>query len=623
MTSIEHQPLPIVGNDDFQQLSSLKRNYEEDDKLQSDSGDISQPPETKVDDINNSSAVPLQKKPKTTPEGQSHPVELLPQEVSSKNKVSVVKEDSPERQNDERVSNLPVALPLEASSNTKDSVLKKDRPEIASKGENSEGVASLRVELPQDVSPNNDKEGGSGLQKDRQSNKENATKRSKNGGRKAVEKMCLETGEVLGTFRSVTEAAKSVAVSVAAVRHALTGWKGRKSSAGFGWRYSSPEVLPDSAISVGRSTEMPAGTTQESSKPSVRGRAKSQELKLEQVCLETGKVMHIFESSKEASRLTGLKHKDIRKAIGKVYEGFFWRAEGSIDLPPPVPTNQMMASHPRKSASAGLRRNTRSSSLKSPPNAQLPIDTFFKPAQTSANLLHREKTEASTDSLKATSQKLADQESLTSESNSRRRSYSTKDAEVLPRTRSQNPPSSTPLSTDQITTDASHPIMPTSTGLKINTTSVTSKSPANPQTPLDTDKPVKNPANSRHMETPAPPEVLLSATIEKSTQQSMAECHKENETVEKVSLEPPAQGIHSVGPSQSEEKPNKGSAVDGRDTVQVAPEHSSDHVQAGDVVCCNYQTGDNKTEEQWQKGRVAIVRKTGKCDVVFEDGNVS
>ena len=644
MTLSEHQHLPIVSNDDVQQqLSSLKRNYEEGGKL--NSSEISQPPETKSDDTNDSFALPLQKKTKITPEEQSshegvlnRPAEL-PQEVSSKNEDSVVEEERPkiasdeqtvggdsnfpirlpqevssnimdsplkedkpklasEGQNEERVSNLPVEFPQETSSNIKESALKEDKAKLAPEGHNSEEVVSLPVELPQDVSSNdkhiNEKEGGSDLHMDHQSDNENSTKQSKNGGRKAVQKLCLETGEVLGTFQSVTDAAKSVDVTVAAVRHALTGWKGRKSgrksSGGFGWQYAPHGVLPDSPISVSHSTERSADT-QESSKPCVRRRMQNPELNVEQVCVETGKVLQTFKSLREASKITGANRKYIRKAFGKVYLGFFWRAAGSIDLPPhlgkemndsevllsattshnphasmPLPINQITtdASQSRKPASAGskLKTTSSSSSMKSPPRTQTPIATFFKLVQTPTNSRHREAPELSTNLSKAASQKLVDQESITGESISLRRADSAKDAEVLPRAKSHNLPLSTPLSTDHTTIDASHSRMPASTGFKRNTMPVSSKSPAKPRTPIDTAKTVKTPAN-------------------------------------------------------------KTFAVDGRDTTQVAPEKSADCYQVGDVVFCNSLKGGNKTKGLWQKGRVAIVRQTGRCDVVFEDGKVS
>jgi hypothetical protein len=587
MTSIvhqhQHQHLPIVSNDDFQQqLPSLKRNYKDNDKLKS--GNISQPPETKLDDPDDSSAVPLQKKPKITPMGQSHegvlnrPAEL-PHEVSSENKDSVVNEDRPviasEGQNSEGLSNFPTGLPQE------------DRAKLASEGQNLEGVVILPVELPQVVS----------------SNKESSTRRSKNGGRKAVEKLCLKTGEVMGTFRSVTEAAKSVDVSVAAIRHALTGLKGRKSSAGFGWRYAPPGAVPDSPISA-------------------------DQLKVELLCLETGKVLRLFDSLKEASKLTGLTRKHVRMAIGNVYEGFFWRAGGSADLsqhPPPalmpLPTNQITtdANRPRKPASTRSQLNTTSASLESPPNTQTPIETFSKPVQTSSNSRHWKNPEPSTDLPKATSQKAVDQESLTSESICLRRAESTNDREVLPRTMNHNLPLSMPLSTDHTTIDTRHPEMPVSTGLKLNTTTVSSKSSANPQTPIDTDKSVRTSANSRYLETLEPTKVLPSATSEKSVQASMAECRKQSTVVKRGSL-----GIQGILPSQSEEKSIKAYAVDGRDTPQVAPEYFPGRFQVGDVVFCNHQAGGNKAEGQWQKGRVATVhKKAGRCDVVFEDGKVS
>jgi hypothetical protein len=561
MTSIENQQLPIVSKDDFQQqLSSLKRNCKDDGKL--NSGDISQPSETKFEDSNDSSALPLQKKPKSASEGQSshegvlnRPAELpqevssknnesdvkehrpeisseeqqsgefsnsstgLPQEVSSNSKDSIMKEDKPiiasEGWNDERVSNFPLELPQETSSNIKGSALEEDRPDLASEGKNVEGVVSLPVELPQDVSSNNnhlsEKEWSSDLLKEHQFDDENSPKSSKNGGRKAVEKMCLETGEVIGTFQSVTEAAKSVDVSVAAVRHALRGWKGRKSSAGFGWRYAPPGALPDSAISADHSTEKSADTQEESSQPIIRRRT---ECRVEQLCVETGEVLQTFNSLREASTRTKLNRKYIRKAFGSVYAGFFWRAEGSIDLPP----------------HSGNETNDS--------KVLLSTTTIHNPP---------------------TLMPLPSNQITTGVSHPRQ-----------------------PLPTDHTTIDTSHPRMPASTGLKLKTTPVSSKSSAKPQTPIDSDKTVRTRANSRYLKTTE------------------------------------SQGIL---PSQSEKKSSKAFAVDGRDTTQVAPEYSPDRFQVGDVVYCNSQRVGKKAEEQ--KGRIATVHKTGRCDVVFEDGKVS
>jgi hypothetical protein len=68
---------------------------------------------------------------------------------------------------------------------------------------------------------------------------------------------------------------------------------------------------------------------------------------------------------------------------------------------------------------------------------------------------------------------------------------------------------------------------------------------------------------------------------------------------------------------------------DGALLLQVAYEYSPDRIQVGDVVCCNYQA-DTKAEGRWQRGRVAKVHhgvvhsnKNGKCDVLFDDGDVS
>jgi hypothetical protein len=76
-------------------------------------------------------------------------------------------------------------------------------------------------------------------------------------------------------------------------------------------------------------------------------------------------------------------------------------------------------------------------------------------------------------------------------------------------------------------------------------------------------------------------------------------------------------------PTAEQASSNKVFAFDGgSDALQVAYEYSPDHIEVGDVVCCNYQS-DTQAEGQWYRGRVAKADKKGKCDVVFDDGDVS
>jgi hypothetical protein len=75
-----------------------------------------------------------------------------------------------------------------------------------------------------------------------------------------VEKFCLETGDVLGHFGSLTEAAKSVGVSTASISYAVNGFKGAKSSAGFGWRFFNSRISVLDPFSTPTDTSVPAQT---------------------------------------------------------------------------------------------------------------------------------------------------------------------------------------------------------------------------------------------------------------------------------------------------------------------------------------------------------------------------
>jgi hypothetical protein len=79
-------------------------------------------------------------------------------------------------------------------------------------------------------------------------------------------------------------------------------------------------------ISVCPSTSPRPPTSTNSS----RGR---QGMKIEQVCLQTGKLLQRFNSISEAAKLTGFVYFQIRESIGQVFNGFFWRLEGSTALP--------------------------------------------------------------------------------------------------------------------------------------------------------------------------------------------------------------------------------------------------------------------------------------------------
>ena len=61
----------------------------------------------------------------------------------------------------------------------------------------------------------------------------------RNKKRRPVEQICLETGKVLATYRSMKAAGDAVGVTGASIHSAATGHNS-KTSAGYGWRFVEP-----------------------------------------------------------------------------------------------------------------------------------------------------------------------------------------------------------------------------------------------------------------------------------------------------------------------------------------------------------------------------------------------
>lgn len=121
-------------------------------------------------------------------------------------------------------------------------------------------------------------------------------------GQKPVEKLDRKTGEVLASFKSVTDAGKVVgATRISAIVGVCNGRV--RSSAGFFWRYEGSDALPP--------------------KPKVTRR-------IEQLCLETGRVLATFDSIVAAGKAVGITTPGISYCCNgrngsKSAGGFGWR----------------------------------------------------------------------------------------------------------------------------------------------------------------------------------------------------------------------------------------------------------------------------------------------------------
>jgi hypothetical protein len=81
-------------------------------------------------------------------------------------------------------------------------------------------------------------------------------------------------------------------------------------------------------------------------------------MKIEQMCLQTGKLLQRFDSVSEAAKRTGFTYSKIRASMGQVSDGFFWRVEGSTALPSdleePTPANVLQATSQKSPHAAHL-----------------------------------------------------------------------------------------------------------------------------------------------------------------------------------------------------------------------------------------------------------------------------
>jgi hypothetical protein len=148
-----------------------------------------------------------------------------------------------------------------------------------------------------------------------------------------IEQICLQTGKLLQRFDSVSEAAKLTGFNYSKIRASMG-----QVSDGFFWRVEGSTALPShleepTHANVFVEGEYNARKCARSSMYRPPGRPG---MKIEQICLQTGKLLQRFDSISEAAKLTGFnffKHSKSRASMGQVSDGFFWRVEGSTALP--------------------------------------------------------------------------------------------------------------------------------------------------------------------------------------------------------------------------------------------------------------------------------------------------
>ena len=129
-----------------------------------------------------------------------------------------------------------------------------------------------------------------------------------------VEQVDFETGEVINVFESQTEAAKAVeGVSSRGISCVINGHL--KSAGGFFWRRKGDKTLPTPKL--------------KHPKP------------VEQIDMETGKVINVYPSATHAARAVGGQHSaSILRTLGGVeekgrvsYKGYYWRKVGDVAPP--------------------------------------------------------------------------------------------------------------------------------------------------------------------------------------------------------------------------------------------------------------------------------------------------
>jgi hypothetical protein len=126
---------------------------------------------------------------------------------------------------------------------------------------------------------------------------------------KPVEKICMETKQILESFSSIVQAAKSVNESPSSICHVLAGRQ--RTCYGYFWRRKGSKSTPPPRKRVAR--------------------------EVEKLCFSTRDVLETYISACQAAEALGVSSPGyIYDAIkGKIrsYKGSFWRFKGTDDTP--------------------------------------------------------------------------------------------------------------------------------------------------------------------------------------------------------------------------------------------------------------------------------------------------
>jgi hypothetical protein len=140
-----------------------------------------------------------------------------------------------------------------------------------------------------------------------------------------VSKICKETGKVLETYTGIREASRKNNISPGVISGACNGKQ--KSAGGFFWKYDDIKKknvehnLKNIVNSVG-------STLENSGEKKSPNRCSHLQKKVAKICLDTRKILEVYNGIKEAAKITGINSGSIVKVCKSVRPtagGFSWK----------------------------------------------------------------------------------------------------------------------------------------------------------------------------------------------------------------------------------------------------------------------------------------------------------
>jgi hypothetical protein len=127
--------------------------------------------------------------------------------------------------------------------------------------------------------------------------------------KKAIEKICMETGEILACFATAREAGESIGLGRPYIYNAARGYAKGRNCAGFGWRYEDLSEYYSRGTTTIRDLSPHNIVWVKSPGTGYNKKA------VEQICKKTGKVLACFESAAKAGQVVGLSSCQIRHIL--------------------------------------------------------------------------------------------------------------------------------------------------------------------------------------------------------------------------------------------------------------------------------------------------------------------